>query len=72
MTPESLRLSMVILATAATIIASQAVITGAYSLAQQGIALGLFPRISIHQADERGSCRADLYPRDQLVAARRG
>jgi KUP system potassium uptake protein len=52
MTPESLRLGMVILATFATIIASQAVITGAYSLAQQGIALGLFPRMAIKQTSE--------------------
>ncbi len=52
MTPENLRLSMVILATLATIIASQAVITGAYSLTQQGIALGLFPRMNISQTSE--------------------
>ena len=38
---------MVILATAATIIASQAVITGAYSLTQQAIQLGLLPRMEI-------------------------
>jgi KUP system potassium uptake protein len=55
MTPESLRLSMVILATLATIIASQAVITGAYSLTQQGIALGLFPRMIINQTSEHHS-----------------
>lgn len=52
MTPESLRLAMVILATMATIIASQAVITGAYSLTQQGISLGLFPRMKIKQTSE--------------------
>jgi KUP system potassium uptake protein len=38
---------MVLLATAATIIASQAVITGAYSLTQQAIQLGLLPRMEI-------------------------
>ncbi len=38
---------MVGLATAATIIASQALISGAYSLTQQGIAMGLFPRLKI-------------------------
>lgn len=37
----------VILATAATIIASQAVITGAFSLVRQGINLGLLPRMKI-------------------------
>jgi KUP system potassium uptake protein len=38
---------MVALATVATIIASQALISGAYSLTQQGIAMGLFPRVRI-------------------------
>ena len=45
--PETLRLPMVLLATAATVIASQAVITGAYSLTRQAIALGLLPRLEI-------------------------
>jgi KUP system potassium uptake protein len=40
-------LPMVVLATAATVIASQAVITGAYSLTQQAIRLGLMPRFQI-------------------------
>src|SRR5712691_8639219 len=38
---------MVVLATAATVIASQAVITGAYSLVNQAIHLGLLPRLAI-------------------------
>ena len=38
---------MIVIATAAAIIASQALITGAYSLTQQAIALGLFPRFQI-------------------------
>ena len=38
---------MVVLATAATVIASQAVITGAYSLVRQAIQLGLLPRLAI-------------------------
>ena len=38
---------MVVLATAATVIASQAVITGAYSLTRQAIQLGLLPRLEI-------------------------
>ena len=43
---------MVALATAATVIASQAVITGAYSLVRQAIQLGLLPRLAImHTSD---------------------
>jgi KUP system potassium uptake protein len=45
--PESLRLPLVILATAATVIASQAVISGAFSVAQQAIQLGFMPRLKI-------------------------
>jgi KUP system potassium uptake protein len=45
--PESLLIPMVVLATAATVIASQAVITGAYSLVHQAIQLGLLPRLAI-------------------------
>ena len=49
--PDSLILPMVVLATAATVIASQAVITGAYSLVRQAIQLGL-PRLAIiHTSD---------------------
>ena len=40
-------LPIVVLATAATVIASQAVITGAYSLVHQAIQLGLLPRLTI-------------------------
>ncbi|HKN31365.1 MAG TPA: potassium transporter Kup [Roseiarcus sp.] len=43
---------LIILSTAATVIASQAVITGAYSLASQAIQLGLLPRLEIvHTSD---------------------
>lgn len=52
MTPDALRAPMVLLATFATIIASQAVITGAYSLSQQAMQLGLLPRLSIRQTSE--------------------
>ncbi|MGB8671507.1 MAG: KUP/HAK/KT family potassium transporter, partial [Pseudolabrys sp.] len=45
--PETFLLPMVVLATAATVIASQAVITGAYSLVHQAIQLGLLPRLTI-------------------------
>ena len=51
--PESMLYSMVLLATVATVIASQALISGAFSLASQAIRLGLFPRLTLlhtHQA----------------------
>ena len=44
---------MVVLATAATVIASQAVITGAYSLTSQAIQLGLLPRLEIRHTSEQ-------------------
>jgi KUP system potassium uptake protein len=50
--PEWALLPMVILATAATVIASQAVITGAYSLTRQAIQLGLLPRLEIRHTSE--------------------
>ena len=58
--PEPLLLPMVVLATAATVIASQAVITGAYSLTRQAIQLGLLPRFEI-RAHLGGAFRADLH-----------
>jgi KUP system potassium uptake protein len=48
LTPEWARLPMVLLATAATVIASQAVITGAFSVASQAAQLGYLPRLRIH------------------------
>ena len=45
--PESMRLPLVLLATMATIIASQAVISGAFSVSQQAVQLGYLPRIRI-------------------------
>jgi len=45
--PDQFLLPMVVLATAATVIASQAVITGAYSLVHQAIQLGMLPRLAI-------------------------
>jgi KUP system potassium uptake protein len=45
--PDTFLLPMIVLATAATVIASQAVITGAYSLVHQAIQLGLLPRLTI-------------------------
>jgi len=47
MAPEWARLPLVVLATLATIIASQAVISGAYSVTQQAVQLGFLPRLKI-------------------------
>jgi KUP system potassium uptake protein len=52
MTPNWAQVPIVFLATAATIIASQAVITGTYSLSQQAIQLGLLPRLEIRHTSE--------------------
>jgi len=52
--PGWARLPMVFLATAATVIASQAVITGAFSLTQQAAQIGYLPRLRIaHTSEER-------------------
>ncbi|TMJ18993.1 MAG: potassium transporter Kup [Alphaproteobacteria bacterium] len=50
--PESLRLPLVILATFATVIASQAVISGAFSVTQQAMHLGFIPRLRIQHTSE--------------------
>ena len=50
--PEWALVPMVGLATAATVIASQAVITGAYSMTRQAIQLGLLPRLEIRHTSE--------------------
>src|SRR6266699_425384 len=50
--PSWALLPMVVLATVATVIASQAVITGAYSLSQQAIQLGLLPRLEIRHTSQ--------------------
>ncbi|MGA8946070.1 MAG: potassium transporter Kup, partial [Pseudolabrys sp.] len=50
--PDWALLPMVVLATIATVIASQAVITGAYSLTRQAIQLGLLPRFEIRHTSE--------------------
>ncbi|HEY4071540.1 MAG TPA: potassium transporter Kup [Herbaspirillum sp.] len=60
MVPEWLLIPMVILATGATVIASQAVISGAFSLTSQAILLGFVPRMRIlhTSVDERGQIYA--------------
>jgi KUP system potassium uptake protein len=55
MYPEWARIPIVILATAATVIASQAVISGTYSLVQQAMALNVLPRMTLHHTSETQS-----------------
>jgi KUP system potassium uptake protein len=52
--PTPLLLPLVLLATVATVIASQAVITGAFSMTRQAIQLGLLPRLQIVQTSAEG------------------
>ncbi len=52
MAPEWFLLPLVILATVATVIASQALISGAFSLTQQAINLGYSPRVEIRHTSE--------------------
>jgi KUP system potassium uptake protein len=52
MIPDVVYWPVMLLATAATVIASQAVITGAFSMTQQAVQLGLFPRIDIRRTSE--------------------
>ena len=47
------RIPMVVLATLATVIASQAVISGAFSLSRQAMQLGLLPPMTVRQTSER-------------------
>ncbi|MGO4298908.1 potassium transporter Kup [Leifsonia sp. RAF41] len=51
--PEWGRLPVVILATVATVIASQAVISGAFSLSRQAVQLGLLPPLTIRQTSKQ-------------------
>ncbi len=53
MVPESFTLILVILAALATVIASQAVISGAYSMTSQAILLGFVPRMKIAYTSEK-------------------
>jgi KUP system potassium uptake protein len=53
MAPDWALIPLVVLATAATVIASQALITGAFSVTKQVIQLGFLPRLQIHHTSER-------------------
>jgi KUP system potassium uptake protein len=50
--PAWLRLPLVVLATAATVIASQALISGAYSVARQCMQLGFLPRLTVRHTSQ--------------------
>ena len=52
--PSLLLTPLVVLATMATIIASQSIITGAFSMTRQAIALGWMPRLRVTQTSEEG------------------
>jgi KUP system potassium uptake protein len=52
--PEPLLLPLICLATVATIIASQSIITGAFSMTRQAIQLGWLPRLHIKQTSDKG------------------
>ena len=52
MAPEWARLPLVLIATAATIIASQAVISGAFSITHQAVQLGFLPRLKTRHTSE--------------------
>ena len=52
--PPAALLPLVVLATVATIIASQSIITGAFSMTRQAIQLGWMPRLAIKQTSQAG------------------
>jgi KUP system potassium uptake protein len=53
--PHWSRMPLVLLATVATVIASQAVLAGAFSVTRQGIQLGLLPPLTVHHTSSRES-----------------
>ena len=53
MAPDWARLPLVVIATAATVIASQAVISGAFSVTRQAVQLGFLPRLRIEHTSAR-------------------
>lgn len=55
MAPEWARIPLVLIATAATIIASQAVISGAFSVTHQAVQLGFLPRLAVAHTSEKAA-----------------
>ena len=68
--PSWARIPLVVLATLATVIASQAVISGAFSVSRQAVRLGFLPNLTVRHTSTRGE-RADLRAGGQLAAVRR-
>jgi KUP system potassium uptake protein len=52
--PSGLTLPLILLSTVATIIASQSIVTGAFSMTRQAIALGWMPRLKVMQTSAEG------------------
>ena len=69
--PSWATLPLVVLATLATVIASQAVISGAYSVSRQAVRLGILPRMLVKHTSAAGG-RPDLRASHQLGPLRRG
>ncbi len=67
MVPAGMLLPLVILAACATVIASQAVITGAFSITQQAVQLGLLPRLEIRHTSETQSGQIYLPMVNRLI-----
>jgi KUP system potassium uptake protein len=65
--PPAFLLPLVLLATAATIIASQAIITGAFSMTRQAIQLGWLPRLQITQTSAEGLGQIYVAPVNWLL-----
>jgi KUP system potassium uptake protein len=67
--PGGLLLPLIVLATTATIIASQSIITGAYSMTRQAIQLGWLPRMRIKQTSQEGYGQIYVATINWLLAA---
>jgi len=67
--PDLILVPAVLLTTAATVIASQAVISGAFALVQQAIQLGALPRLDVHQTSEESAGQVYVPQINWLLAA---
>jgi KUP system potassium uptake protein len=65
--PPPLLVPMIVLATVATVIASQSIITGAFSMTRQAIQLGWFPRLNITQTSAEGYGQIYVAPVNWLL-----
>ena len=67
--PHALQIPLIVLSTLATIIASQAVISGAFSMARQCVQLGLFPRMEIRHTSEMEAGQIYVPQTNAMLAA---